>query len=117
MSWRARSITPVRLSRFPPSMDAGRPALVDGPFRRADGVWSSGVQDRAVLYSSPESKAIVLNATGAELWEALESPRRPSELAELLIKRFPHLSADRARADVAAFLDRLVSENVLQPVS
>lgn len=98
-------------------MDPDRSAIVDGPVRRADGVWSSGVQDRAVLYSTPESKAIVLNVTGAILWEALESPRRPSELADLLIERFPDISADRARADVAAFLDRLVSENVLQPIS
>jgi len=90
--------------------------MVDGLVRRADDVWSSGVQDLAVLYSSTHSKAIVLNATGAVLWEALESPRTPSELVDLLIRRYPHLSADRARADVVAFLDRLVSENVLHPV-
>jgi len=90
---------------------------LDGPVRRADGVWSSNVQDRAVLYSAPQSKAIVLNATGAALWDALESPRRPSELAELLVEHFPGLSTDRARADVTAFLDRLVRESVLQPES
>lgn len=89
---------------------------LDGLVRRADGVWSSGVQDRAVLYSGPQSKAIVLNATGAVLWDALESPRRPSELAELLVQRFPGLAPDRAQADVAAFLDRLVRESVVLPV-
>lgn len=89
-------------------------AIVDGPVRRAEDVWSTGVQDRAVLYSSTQSKAIVLNATGAALWEALDAPRRPSELADLLILRFPALSPDRARADVAAFLDRLMGENVLR---
>jgi hypothetical protein len=89
----------------------------DGPVRRADGVWSSGVQDRAVLYSTPESKAIVLNPTGAILWEALHSPRRPSELAALLVQRFPELTSDRARADVTAFLDRLVRERVVFPVA
>ena len=75
------------------------------------------MQDRAVLYSTPQSKAIVLNATGAVLWDALETPRRPSELADLLVRRFPDLPADRAHADVAAFLDRLVSESVVLPVS
>lgn len=59
----------------------------------------------------------MLNATGAALWDALESPRRPSELAGLLIQRFPHLSPERADADVIAFLDRLVREGVLQPHS
>ena len=86
-------------------------AIVDGPVRRAEDVWSTGVQDRAVLYSSTQSKAIVLNATGAARWEALELP---DELADLLILRFPGLSPDRARADVAAFLDRLMGENVLR---
>jgi hypothetical protein len=95
-------------------MNPNRSAIVDGPVRRADDVSSSGVQDRAVLYSSTQSKAIVLNATGATLWEALEAPRRPSELADLLVQRFPDLSPDRARADVAAFLDRLMGENVLR---
>ncbi len=90
---------------------------LDVPVRRADGIWSSGVQDRSVLYSAPQSKAIVLNATGAALWDALESPRRPSELAEILVQRFPELAPDRARADVAAFLDRLVRESVVLPVS
>jgi hypothetical protein len=75
------------------------------------------VQDRAVLYSTPQSKAIVLNATGAALWDALETPRRPSELADLLIQQFPDLPADRARADVAAFLDRLVHESVVLLIS
>ena len=97
--------------------DADRPVNLDGPIRRAEGVWSSGVQDRAVLYSTPQSKAIVLNATGAALWEALETPRRPSELAQLLIQRFPQLPADRAHTDVAAFLDRLVRESVVLPAS
>jgi hypothetical protein len=95
-------------------MNPDRSAIVDGPVRRADDVWSSGVQDRVVLYSSTQSKALVLNASGAALWAALETPRRPSELAELLIQRFPNLTPDRARADVAAFLDRLAGENVLQ---
>lgn len=83
-------------------------------FRRSEGVWSSVVQDRAVLYSSTENKAVVLNGTGALLWEALDSPRDASDLEHLLVERYPGLSAEHARADVAAFLDRLVSERVLQ---
>jgi hypothetical protein len=93
------------------------PASTDTPLRRTDGVWSSPVHDRAVLYSWDEGKAIVLNPTGAALWEALESPRTLAELATLLIERFPTLSAERARADVTAFVDRLLGESVLQPLS
>jgi hypothetical protein len=93
------------------------PASTEAQLRRTEGVWSSPVHDRAVLYSWDEGKAIVLNATGATLWEALESPRTSEELAALLIERFPTLSAERARADVTAFVDRLLGESVLQPLS
>lgn len=68
-----------------------------------------------MLYHWDDGKAIVLNPTGAVLWEALEAPRTAAELAEILVGRFPGLSPDRARADVTAFLERLLSESVLQP--
>ena len=98
-------------------MEPDRPGPPDGRLRRTDGIWSSAVHDRAILYSQNEGKAIVLNPTGAVLWEALESPHTPSELAAVLVQRFPDLPADRALADVSAFLDRLLGESVLQPVS
>ena len=98
-------------------MKPDRPGRSEASLRRAEGVWSSAVHDRAVLYHGDQGKAIVLNPTGALLWDALESPRRPSELAALLVDRFPDLSAARARADVAAFVDRLLGESVLQPVA
>ena len=89
----------------------------DGALRRIEGVWPSPVHDRAVLYNEREGKALVLNPTGAALWEALEFPRTAAELATLLTRRFPDLPADRARADVGVFLERLLAESVLQPVS
>lgn len=85
--------------------------------RRADGVWSRAVQDRAVLYSWDDGKAIVLNPTGSVLWEALASPQSVDDLVEELVRRFPGLSHERARADVDAFLDRLRDESVVLPTS
>ena len=97
-------------------MESHRLGPEQGRLGRRDGVWSSAVHDRAVLYHGDDGKALVLNPTGAVLWDALECPRTPSELAALLVRRFPDLSADRALADVTAFLDRLIGESVLQPV-
>ena len=98
-------------------MDRNRPLPAERLLRRTEGVWSSPVQDRMVLYSSGDGKAIVLNGTGARLWEALESPCTPSELATVLMERFPRLPVERASADVAKFLERLIGESVLEPVS
>ena len=88
--------------------------MIEGSVIRTKGVWFSPVHDRAVLYSQDQGRAIVLNPTGAALWAVLDSPRSPSDLTAFLMDRFPDLSADRARADVDAFLDRLLAENVLQ---
>jgi hypothetical protein len=98
-------------------MEADRPRPTHGRLCRTDGVWSGAVHDRAVLYHGDEGKAIVLNPTGAVLWDALESPCTPGELAAVLLERFPDLPADRALADVNAFLDRLLGESVLQPAT
>jgi hypothetical protein len=87
---------------------------IEGSVLRTEGIWSSRVHDRAILYSLDQGKAIILNATGAALWDALDAPRSPSDLAKVLIGRFPDLSAERAREDVDSFLDQLLSESVLQ---
>lgn len=91
--------------------------MIEGSYKRSEGVLSNPVQNRAVLYSQDQGRAIVLNPTGAALWEVLESPRSAAELTSFLMDRFPDLNADRARADVDAFLDRLLAENVLQSLS
>jgi len=86
----------------------------DAVLRRKEDVWSRAVGDRAVLYSWDAGKAIVLNPTGAVLWEALQSPRTASELGDILVDRFPGLPVERARADVAAYVERLFGENLLR---
>jgi hypothetical protein len=86
----------------------------DGALRRKDDVWSRPVGDRAVLYSWDAGKAIVLNTTGAVLWEALKTPRTAAELGDILVDRFPGLPVERARADAGAYLERLFEENLLR---
>ena len=77
-------------------------------------MWSRSAGDRAILYSWDEGKSIVLNPTGAVLWESLESPRTASELVDVLVGRFPGLQTEHARVDVARFVERLVGEGVLR---
>ena len=49
---------------------------------------------------------VILNATGACLWEALAEERTPEELAAVVADRFD-VDLDRARADVQAFLEEI----------
>ena len=49
---------------------------------------------------------VVLNATGACVWEALAEERSVEELAALVAEQF-EVDGDRARADVQAFVDEI----------
>ena len=49
---------------------------------------------------------ITLNATGAYIWELLETEQTAETLANALVARY-EVSEERARADVEAFLARL----------
>lgn len=49
---------------------------------------------------------ITLNATGAYIWEQLESEQTMDTLTDALVARY-EVSAETARADVEAFLARL----------
>lgn len=49
---------------------------------------------------------ITLNATGAYIWELLESEQTVQSLADALVARY-QVSAEKASADVEAFLERL----------
>lgn len=49
---------------------------------------------------------ITLNATGAYIWELLESDQTVESLTDALVARYD-VPAERAKADVEAFLARL----------
>ena len=58
---------------------------------------------------------IVLNSTGEALWEHLATPQDVDELARYLSQAF-EVTLDRARDDVDAFLQDLVSARAVQQV-
>ena len=53
------------------------------------------------------------NHSGAELWRALDNGATRSQLIELLIDTFD-IEADRASADVDAFLHSLAEQDLLE---
>ena len=82
-------------------------------FRRAEEVDASKVGDRVVLYQRHTKKALVLNPTGARVWESLSEPCMTSDLAERLVQDFSSLAPDQAAQDVTTYLTELVDEGVV----
>ncbi len=56
-----------------------------------------------------------LNAVGSRIWELLEGPAAPSQLATTIAQEFDVSPADAAR-DVAEFLDSLRAAGLIAPV-
>jgi sensor domain CHASE-containing protein len=83
-------------------------------FRRSDSVETSPVGDRVVLYDGRSRKAIVLNPTGAWLWQQLSHTHTVDELSQQLQTRFPATDAAQIRADVENCLQDLVRQELLQ---
>ncbi|HEX8236176.1 MAG TPA: PqqD family protein [Abditibacteriaceae bacterium] len=70
--------------------------------------------DRVVLYEGRSRKAVVLNPTGAWLWQQLNGSQTVDELSERLQARFPATDAAQIRADVESCLHDLVRQELLQ---
>jgi coenzyme PQQ synthesis protein D (PqqD) len=89
----------------------------DRVYVRSGHVEASAVGDRVVLYHRTSRSALVLNPTGSHLWERLATPAALPDLAAALRGKFPALSAEDARRDVAAFLDELTRHGAIVPAS
>ena len=82
-------------------------------FKQSGDVQSSVVGDRVVLFHRRTQKSIVLNPTGASLWNALATPMTAADLAGCLLAAHAELTPDRAALDVAAYLEQLSEQELV----
>ena len=78
--------------------------------RRCELIDTSKVGDRVVLYHRDRQTAIVLNPTGARIWELLAQPRGVQELTEHLVDDFSSSQPDQVAQDVTSFLTELLDQ-------
>lgn len=80
---------------------------------RNEGVLWRRAGDETVLLDPDSGRCVSLNVTAARLWDGLEEPADIDALAALLTAEW-QLAPERARADVSAFLDALVSRGLIR---
>ncbi|HVE97919.1 MAG TPA: PqqD family protein [Mycobacteriales bacterium] len=73
------------------------------------------VDDEIVAVVLADQRFVSVNRSGAPLWEALVAGTDVAHLEALLVEKH-RITADRAQADVRAFLDDLRSRGLLEPV-
>lgn len=86
-------------------------------YSQSSSVETSSVGDRVVLYDSVSRKAIVLNPTGAWLWNQLQNPQSAAQLAQALQLQFPHIEAAQLQTDVESCLRELMQQQLLLQTS
>lgn len=85
-------------------------------YRRAEGVLSELADGRAMLAASSGAEVVVLNETGTMVWDLLAEHREPADLVRLVHEAYPEIAADAIERDVDAFLDELVSAELVELV-
>ena len=71
------------------------------------------VGERAILFERATKRAIVLNPTGAQLWQLLETPLSGAQLSAALQAHFPETDAAQIAADVDKYLHELSAQKLV----
>lgn len=80
--------------------------------RRNPAVASQVMDGEAVLVHPQKGKVKVLNAVGAQIWQALDGRRPVSEVAAAICKAYGIPTA-QAETDTLAFLESLLSHELI----
>lgn len=74
---------------------------------------TSVVGERVIVFERDSKSAIVLNPTGAHIWNLLETPRSVAQLNEALQQQFPDVEATQLQSDVEAYLRELLDQKLV----
>lgn len=86
----------------------------DITYRRNAQTDTSVVGERIIVFERASKCAIVLNPTGADIWNSLETPRSVAQLKSGLQARFPGVEAAQLERDVEAYLQELLGQNLIE---
>ena len=67
-------------------------------------------EDGAILYNPDTDDTSVINLSGGELWDFLETPHTISEIVEHLLQIYSNVSIEQATEDVKLFTETLVPD-------
>jgi len=77
---------------------------------RANPVVSFGDEgeDGAVLHNPDVDEVIIVNPTGKAIWQLLETPHTPEQIAAYLVETFQGCTLEQAAEDVETFIQDLL---------
>ena len=73
------------------------------------------VDGQAMLVDPDGIELLTLNGVGTRVWEALDGPREPADLAAALLGGFEGVTLDDLERDIAEFLAELEAAGLVCP--
>lgn len=86
-------------------------------FRRNAAIEKAPLQHEAILFHPGQNRFCVLNRTSSFIWELLERPASPEEIARALTSSFSDVSESQALDDVRQALSDLKALDLVSPVT
>ena len=83
--------------------------------QQPDLVWRE-VEDGVVVVSPAGGEVRALNSLGSTVWSMLDGTQTLEQIVTELAERFPEIAVDQLRRDCEAFIDSLVSRNMVIPI-
>lgn len=88
----------------------------DISYRRNTETDTSTVGERVIVFERASKSAIVLNPTGAFIWNRLATPQSSAQLNNALHNQFPDVEAAQLQSDVETYLQELLDQKLIAPV-
>lgn len=85
-------------------------------YRIPDTTLAATLSDGAVLLNLHSKRYFSLNETGSRVWTLLQQDTPAEEIAAALVREYEVSAAD-AQHEVAALLDELLSEQLIEPLA
>jgi len=85
-------------------------------YRRNAQTDTSTVGERVIVFERASKNAIVLNPTGAQIWQLLATPQSLAQLKNALQQQFPDVEAAQLQSDVESYLQELRDQKLIAPL-
>ena len=85
----------------------------EATYRRNAQTDTSTVGERVIVFERASKSAIVLNPTGAQIWQRLETPQTAAQLLQPLQAQFPDIEAAQLQRDIEAYLNELIEQKLV----
>lgn len=71
-------------------------------------------EDGAVLYNPDTDSTSVINLTGCELWNILQTPHTEDEIVDHLVNLYNGAAVEQVRQDTQVFIETLIPDFLLE---